>query len=445
MYVHAMKKVLIIAYYWPPSGGSGVQRWLKFVKYLPSFGWEPHVFTPENPSFAVQDPSLEKDVPPEAEVIRFPIWEPYALFFRISGWFGSRKQATPTALVSAKNRSLFQTFSTWLRGNLFVPDPRRFWISPSVKFLSDYIVDNQIHTLVTTGPPHSVHLIGLRLKKKFPQLRWVADFRDPWTGWGMWDTLKVSRPVRRIHRRMEAAVLKSADEILTITPFYVGRFEKLAGRPVHLVTNGFDEEDFRGLEYRRTDHFLIRHVGIVNEKCDPRPFMNALRTQMERDAVFRDQVRMEFIGEVHPDFREEVAHDEILSAVTMFTPNIPHEALIREYGSSSLLLLILTGYKDAEGFLPGKLFEYFATGLPVLGVGPVEGDAGKLLRETKAGLMIDSNDPAGLTAALAGAHAEWAKLSSPRADRAGVMRFSRKAITGQLAGILEGNEPTSKS
>ncbi|HEX8041947.1 MAG TPA: glycosyl transferase, partial [Chryseosolibacter sp.] len=156
-----MKKVLIITYYWPPSGGSGVQRWLKFVKYLPAYGWEPHVFTPENPSFAVRDLSLEKDVPPEAEVIRFPIWEPYDIFFRMSGWLGIKKKARDPRLVTLKNRSPFHSVSAWIRGNLFVPDPRRFWIRPAVSFLSGYLADNGIETVITSGPPHSLHLIGL--------------------------------------------------------------------------------------------------------------------------------------------------------------------------------------------------------------------------------------------------------------------------------------------
>src|SRR5688500_17692581 len=180
------KKVLIIAYYWPPSGGSGVQRWLKFVKYLPQFGWEPYVFTPENPSFAIRDESLLKDVPPEAEVIHFPIWEPYEAFFRVSGLFGNRQTAKPTSLVSSsKTRSVFQRLSTWVTGNLLIPDPRRFWVKPSVNFLHEFLQENEIGTIITTGPPHSMHLIGRNLKRRNPHLRWFADFRDPWSDWGL--------------------------------------------------------------------------------------------------------------------------------------------------------------------------------------------------------------------------------------------------------------------
>lgn len=413
-----------------------MQRWLKFVKYLPAYEWEPHVFTPENPSFAVKDASLERDVPPEAEVIRFPIREPYDVFFRISGWFGGKKEATPAALIPRTNRSLFQTISAWVRGNLFIPDPRRFWTRPSVQFLSDYLADNHIGTIITTGPPHSMHLIGLRLKLKFPHLRWLADFRDPWSEWGLWDSLMVSQAVMKIHRKLERRVLRAADEIITITPFYVKRFEALAQRPVRLLTNGFDEDDFSGMTYVDTGQFIIRHIGVVNEKCDPRPFMEALEQEMERDADFARHLKVEFIGDVHAEFREFVANNARLERITSFRGNVPHQELIQLYGSSSLLLLILTGYKDAEGFLPGKLFEYFATRLPVLGVGPTSGNAASLLKETGAGIMVGSDDRGGMLQAVRGVFERWSNGEDIRVRDPRVERFSRKTITRQLVEIL---------
>src|SRR5687767_10726024 len=208
------KKVLIIAYYWPPSGGSGVQRWLKFVKYLPSFGWKPYVFTPANPSFEIKDESLLKDVPDEAEVIRFPIWEPYSLFNALSG---KNKKGDKSFIPDSSKRSLFQKFSIWIRGNFIIPDPRVFWVRPSVKFLSEYLKKNQINTVITTGPPHSIHLIGLRLKKNNPSLKWLADFRDPWSEWGFLDSIHTGIIAKSFHRRLEKKVLKAADEVITIT------------------------------------------------------------------------------------------------------------------------------------------------------------------------------------------------------------------------------------
>jgi glycosyltransferase involved in cell wall biosynthesis len=429
------RKVLIITYYWPPSGGSGVQRWLKFVKYLPQTGVMPYVFTPENPAFDIRDESLLRDVPEEAEVIRFPIWEPYNAFFRISKWFGGKKSTRPTDLVSTKKGSLFQRVSTWLRGNILIPDPRVFWVNPSVKFLHDFIQDHKIDTIITTGPPHSMHLIGYRLKKKNASLKWLADFRDPWSEWGFLDTLMVGTMARRIHRRLEGEVLKTADLVTTITPFYVRRFERLSGRKVHLLTNGYDEDDFVELNPVRTTQFIIRHVGIVNEKCNPRPFMQALKAAMARDGALASLVRVDFVGEVHPAFRGYVEKDPELLKVTTFTPTVPHKTLIRLYNESSLLLLVLEGYRDAEGYMPGKLFEYIATGLPVLGVGPANGDANELMKAAGVGRMVEGKEGEMIEEEILRVFANWSsretRISSPRSGE-----HSRKNLTTKLATLI---------
>ncbi|MFZ6012505.1 MAG: glycosyltransferase [Bacteroidota bacterium] len=432
-----VKRVLIIAYYWPPSGGSGVQRWLKFVKYLPQFGWKPYVFTPENPSFAIRDESLLKDVPPEAEIVRFPIWEPYSFFLSISRLMGRKHSAKPTDLVSGKNKSIIQSVSTWIRGNLFVPDPRVFWVRPSVKYLRKYLHDQQITTVITTGPPHSLHLIGYQLKKIDPTLRWLADFRDPWSEWGLLDSLMVGSLARKSHQRLENKILTAADEVITITPFYTRRFEALSKRNVRLLTNGFDTDDFKMLEYAKSERFMVRHVGIVNEKCDPRSLMEAVHQLIQENAQFARQVCVQFIGEVHADFKTYVESRDDLRQVTEFMGNIQHQQLMTLYGSSSLLVLVLTGYKDAEGYLPGKLFEYMATGLPIMAVGPVNGDAAMVLKETQAGEMIESHDIAAIKRVLLHEFIAWKNKNGSDAKNVKAEKYSRRHITQQLAHLLD--------
>lgn len=429
------KKVLVITYYWPPSGGSGVQRWLKFVKYLPGYGWEPYVFTPENPSFAIRDESLLEDVPTSAEILKLPIWEPYEFFLRLSSLTGDKNRAVKPTMVGGRG-GLIQTIGTWVRGNAFIPDPRRFWVRPSVRFLVDFVRDNRIGTVITTGPPHSMHLIGHGLKKKLPSIRWLADFRDPWSEWGLLDSLKTTRLARRVHRSMESKVLAAADAIITITPFYARQFSELARRRVHLITNGYDEDDFREVVYTASPYFNIRHVGIVNERCDPRPFMATLKGLAETNSDFGSTVRMEFIGEVHPVFRKEVESDPVLSKFTTFTGNVPLSQLMPRYGDTSLLLIVLHGYKDAEGYMPGKLFEYLATGIPVIGVGPPGGDAAALLSESGAGEMIDAVDGERIRRRLEEVFALWKMGDVRKPLNDAVRKFSRRELTGTLVELL---------
>ena len=426
---------MIVAYYWPPSGGSGVQRWLKFVKYLPDFGWEPYVFTPENPSFAVRDESLLKDVPPEAKVIKFPIWEPYGAFSKVSSAVGEKKAAGQQSIAYGKDKSFFQKLTTWIRGNFIIPDPRVFWVRPSVKFLTGFLRDNDIKTIITTGPPHSIHLIGYRLKKKDPSLKWIADFRDPWSEWGLLDSLSVGKIARSIHARMESNVLKRADQILTITPFYVRRFEKLSGRNVLLVSNGYDHDDFTGLQINQTSKFIIRHVGIVNEKCDPRPFISAVAELVAEQKDFSQDVQVDFVGEVHPQFRAFVEANRVMSMFTSFSSPVPHNELIALYGRSSLLLIILTGYKDAEGYMPGKLFEYLATGLPIFGTGPENGDAAMLLKDSGAGVMLSEREKEKIKATLLTLYQAWKEGNGNATSRADA-KYSRREITRRLTEYL---------
>jgi glycosyltransferase involved in cell wall biosynthesis len=430
------KKVLIITYYWPPSGGSGVQRWLKFVKYLPQFGWKPFVFTPEDPSFSIRDESLLRDVPAEAEVMHFPIWEPYEAFGKISKIVTGKTSPKPNELVSGKQGGFFNHFATWIRGNFFIPDPRVFWVKPASKYLTDLIKENGINTIITTGPPHSIHLIGLKLKEKNPALRWLADFRDPWSEWGLLDSLNVGALARRSHRKLEAKVLATADDILTITPFYQKQFEKLSNRKVTLLTNGFDESDFTDVHRARPDKFIIRHVGIINEKCDPRPFMLALGRTIKINSDFARNVQLEFIGEVHPEFQKFVNENSTMQRITSFRGTVAHKQLLQLYGSSSVLLLILTGYKDAEGYLPGKLFEYLATSIPILGTGPENGDAAKVLKESNGGKLINESNSDLIISCLLELYNEWKGGKTLQNNPATIQKFSRREITQTLANLL---------
>ncbi len=396
-------------------------------------GWEPIVFTPENPSFTIQDESLQKEIPASVEVIKLPIWEPYDIFFKFSKIFG-RKSIQLSDLISTERKSFFQKISTWIRGNFFIPDARVFWVRPSVSFLADFIKSNQIETIITTGPPHSIHLIGLRLKKKINTLKWVADFRDPWSEWDLLDTLSLTSIARRVHRKQEHEVLTAADCVITIAPFHVARFEELGGRKVNLLTNGFDVDDFASVKRKRTSQFTLRHIGIVDELRDPRPILQSIRELCEIETGFAGNVKVEFIGNVNSVFRKYVTEDETLKKIVSFSDTIPHDELLQLYGETDVQLLVLAHTAIAPGNLPGKLFEYLASGNFILGIGPTNGDAAVVLKETNAGIILERVDHDGIKDALMKFYASWRDGNT--ASTRDVSRYSRENLTRQLVSLL---------
>lgn len=428
------KKVLIITYYWPPSGGSGVQRWLKFVKYLVSMGWEPYVFTPENPSFSTLDFSLLKDIPDSVEVMKLPIWEPYHLFFMLNKFLG-RREVKSADFISTGKKSVIQKLGSWIRGNFFIPDARIFWVRPSVNFLIDFIKSNQIEKVITTGPPHSIHLIGLRLKKKMPGIKWVADFRDPWSEWDLLDTLSLTTLARKKHKALEQKVLTTADRVITIAPYHVKRLELLGGRPVDLITNGFDEADFPKVSKTRTEKFIIRHVGVVDELRDPRPFLNGVKQLCLENEQVRKRLLIEFIGNVNSGLKDEISNDPTLNSIVRFVGQLPHDELLRLYETTDVQLLVLAHTRIAPGNLPGKFFEYLASGNPIFGIGPADGDAAAILKETNAGVMCEREDQKKIKSSLLEFYDNW--LSEKELPNRDVSSFTREKLTEQLVRILE--------
>ncbi len=427
------RRVLIVTYYWPPSGGSGVQRWLKFCKYLAPMGWDLTVLTPENPSFALRDESLVRDVPTAVEVLKLPIWEPYQLYLKVGAFFGV-KASQPTDFVSTGRTSFFAAASAWVRGNFFIPDARVFWVRPAAQFIQSWMKPGEEPIIITTGPPHSIHLVGLRIKKQNPAVKWVADFRDPWSEWDLLDTFTLTRWARARHRYFERQVLTRADRVMTIAPFHQQRLAQLGGRPVDVITNGFDPDDFTSITRKRTAKFTIRHVGMVDELRDPRPFMAALRQLALEQPEFGNHVAVEFIGNVNSNFQQEVERDATLKALTTFTRAIPHQQLLQTYGETDVQLLVLAHTALAPGNLPGKFFEYLASGNPILAVGPVQGDARDVLVATGAGKIFERSDRAGITAALWFYYQQWKSGAAPPSNPA--LAYARPQLAKQLSDLL---------
>ncbi|QSE97189.1 glycosyltransferase family 4 protein [Fulvivirga lutea] len=414
-----MKKVLIITYYWPPSGGGGVQRWLKFSKYLPEFGWEPIIFTPENPDFDMKDDTLLNDVNPELEVIKLPIWEPYKLFEKISG-----KQRPSQGLIqSSKKQGIFTKLAIWLRGNLLIPDPRKFWVKPSVKFLKDFVQDNGINTVITTGPPHSMHLIGLQLKRKL-NIRWIADFRDPWSKWDMLENFKLSSLARRMHRKLELRVLQNADEVITVSQTWVNEFEDIHKRTYRVITNGFDDSDFDNIKPKKgSGKIVISHFGLINTFRNPVIFWDVLRrlsTQV--------QIEVRLYGTIEEPIKDSVMADPILSNLIEFKPPVSHDEVLRAYAESDILLLLLNNSNNAHGHIPGKLFEYLASQRPIIALGPKNGDAANIINQCEAGTTVSWKDEEALRKAILSV----IDGEESKRELKAIEKFSRRNLTQEL-------------
>ena len=277
-----MKRVLVITYYWPPSGGSGVQRWVKFAKYLPQEGWQPVIYTPENPEYTAIDHTLEAEIPHEAEIVRRPITEPYDIYRKLMGKGASTDMKTLTAgaskgevtEISSGKKTFKQRLSLWIRGNLFVPDPRVGWVRPSVRFLKKYLAEQPVDVIVTTGPPHSMHLIGQRLHKELG-IPWIPDFRDPWTRMYYLKHLPMTRRTWRRLRAMEQSVLDECSTVLAVTPLVQEEFQAQTKTPVAMITNGYDGGDF-DQPVEPDGLFNIVHTGLFAADGNPLNLWKAL-------------------------------------------------------------------------------------------------------------------------------------------------------------------------
>lgn len=423
-----MKQVLIITYYWPPSAGSGVQRWLKFSKFLPEFGWQPVIFTPENPDFALTDPSLSEEVTPTTEVLKFPIWEPYQLLRKIK----RDKLADPSRILEQKEPSRLDKLAVWIRGNALIPDPRIFWVKPSVSFLESIWQQNRFEAIITTGPPHSMHLIGRNLKRK-TGTPWLADFRDPWSAWEFLDTLKLTSLARNRHRKLEASVFREADAVMTISPTFASEMKKLADRKIHVITNGFDSDDMPPNFNRSpsgSDPVQIVYTGVIDGIRDPVPFLQALKQVFGKK---KGQVRLTFVGRVSHQVEELIQQDDWLKKHVELTGYLSHSEVFAYYEQAQVLLLILTNTKNARGNIPGKLFEYMATGRQIIGLGDPEGDAAQIIRKAGAGRVFAHEDIYGLSQHLS----EIGAFPQEKENGQQLQQFHRRNLTGQLAGLLQ--------
>ena len=429
-----MKRLLFVTYYFPPSGGSGVQRGLKFVKYLPEFGWRPTVLTvrPESASWPDPDPDSVADIPEGTRVERTGAWDPYAWYARLLG--RKKKEVISVGFTGEDGAVPRRRFARWIRANMFLPDARVGWV-PFAAARARTLMRQQYDAVLTTGPPHSTHFAGLALRRTHG-MPWLADFRDPWTEIYFYPELPMTAPVRALDAFLERRILRNADGFVVVSPSMQRRFAE-RGYASEVIENGFDPADFEETASSHAvsgDAFVVAHVGNMSRTQNPEALWKAL-SGPETASDWPD-LQFRFTG--HTDASVLASASATCPGVRLDTlPYVPHRTAIGRMREAALLLLSINRVEGAEGIATGKLYEYLASGRPVLALGPANGDAARILQETGAGRMFDFDDADGARAFLHSHYEAW-RAGSPMQgappDR--IARYSRREQARRLAALL---------
>ncbi|MEC4048349.1 glycosyltransferase family 4 protein [Flavobacterium sp. SUN046] len=427
----APKKILIITYYWPPAGGPGVQRWLKFVKYLPDFNIQPIVYIPDNPTYPIVDEALVKEVSDQAIILRNKIVEPYQL----AGVFSKNnaKKISSGIIPAAKKQSFLEKLLLWVRGNVFIPDARFLWVNPSVTYLKKYIQEHNIDTIVTSGPPHSLHLIGLKLKEQVG-VKWFADFRDPWTTIGYHKALKLSSYAEKKHKTLESKVLNTADTILVTSKTTKTEFELLTNKPIVVITNGYDVENVA--KQTLDEKFTLAHIGSFLSDRNPMILWEALQELVNEIPSFADHFQLKLIGKISQEIIDSIAHFQLKEYINNLG-YLSHIEAIEHQRKSQVLLLIEIDSEETKSIIPGKLFEYMVSERPIIAIGPQDSDFAEIITTTNTGVFFTYSEKERLKKTIL-AYYEAYLQNNLKVYPVGLQQYSRKNLTERLANVIVG-------
>ena len=425
-----MKKVLIITYYWPPAGGPGVQRWLKFVKYLPDFDIQPIVYIPENPTYPIVDEALVREVSSQAIILKNKIFEPYQLASVFSK--KSTKGISSGIIPNQKKQTFLQKTLLWIRGNFFIPDARVFWVKPSVNYLKKYIEENQIDTIITSGPPHSLHLIGLQLKQEM-KVKWFADFRDPWTTIGYHSALKLSAYAEKKHKKLERKVLQTADTIIVTSKTTKAEFQLITTKPIEVITNGYDVEN---IEKQSLDEkFSMAHIGSFLSDRNPKNLWEALQELVVENEQFAQHFQLKLIGKVSQEIIDSIAEFN-LDKHCLNLGYVSHEEAIKHQRKSQILLLIEIDSPETKSIIPGKVFEYLVSERPIVAIGPKDSDFAEIITSTNTGVFFTYAEKARLKGVIL-SYFELYLEKNLKVNAVGLQPYSRKSLTQKLAHLIK--------
>ncbi|RKE95237.1 glycosyltransferase family 4 protein [Ichthyenterobacterium magnum] len=425
----AKKKVLIITYYWPPAGGPGVQRWLKFVKYLPEYDIDPIVYCPKNPNYAIIDESLSSGIPKEVTIIKQPIREPYRLASLLSK--KSSKEISSGVIPKQEKQTFIQKLLLYVRGNFFIPDARKNWVKPSVKYLSDYIKKEQIETIITTGPPHSLHLIGLQLKEQLG-VKWIADFRDPWTTIGYHKKLKLSKSSQKKHKQFEHDVLNAANQIIVTSENTKQEFALKTNKPITVITNGYDTHHIE--KPVKDSKFTLSHIGSLLSERNPKQLWEALSELINENESFNKSFQLNLIGVVSEDVIQTLKNFKLSHHINN-VGYVLHDEALKAQMQSRVLLMVEINSEDTKAIIPGKLFEYMASHTPIIAVGPNDTDVERIIKSTNTGRYFYYNQKEEIKSQIL-SYFEAYKSNTLTTQPIGLQQYSRKALTKLVSQLI---------
>jgi glycosyltransferase involved in cell wall biosynthesis len=428
------KNVLLLTYYWPPSGGAGVQRWLKFCKYLPQFNVIVDVVTVHKKyaSYPVTDESFSGDIARNLKIIKTKSFEPLHFYQRISG----RKQVPFAGFANETNENWKHEISRFIRGNFFIPDARRGWNRYAIKAAAHILKKQQIDTVITTSPPHSTQLAGLALKKQFG-VKWIADLRDPWTDIYYYDKMNHTLPAKKLDAYYERQVLEQADKVVVVSEYikqmFLKKSNKINPEKIVVIPNGYDDEDFAGHSAKiNPNEIVIAYNGTLSDNYPVGPFLTALKNALQCFNVA--PVRMRFTGSVTQTAEQEI--QLLLPGRVEFIKQVSHQKSVEILLQSDINLLLIPDVANNEGILTGKLFEYMASKNPIVCVGPLNGNAAAIIQSCEAGETFEKENIEGITNYLIALFKTFTDNRTLKLSNQLYQQYSRKNLSKLMSDLI---------
>lgn len=429
-----MKKVLIVTYYWPPASGPGVQRFLKFVKYFSSFGIHASVLTVKDGSYPAVDETLLDDIPMEVTTHRTRAIEPFRIYNFLRGKKGKSVEVGMGNLKETKG--IFSKFSKYLRSNIFIPDARVGWNPYAIREAVKILKNNDIETIITTGPPHSSHLIGLYLKRNRPSIKWIADLRDPWTTIMYEQYLNRNEKSKARNQKMEDEVLSEADHVVVISNGMKNEFSDRA-KAISFIPNGYDGEDISMPIAQMTPVFKLSYIGNFKINQNIKSFWDALNELCKEYPGFNSDFRLELIGNINKEIKQSISEADLDNHVA-YHDFVPHDMAVKKMMATNLLYLPIPQDKNNKSIITGKIFEYMASHTPILSIGPVDGDAAHILEYSERGPMLEYHDKAGIKSKILEEFKYWQTHSkvSRKEESENYRKYDRKELTKTYADLI---------